>query len=196
MPSSPTANRGRRMPMLSPTTSLYAGSGFLGYSQGMNLPRPTTPTRSSSSTGLLESTLTMTPLAKRNVPATPTRSPGKRKVSRTVEEDIFGESIRPLSLMNPPKTPSRRPAEASNSCAPETPRKAVSPFGTYSPFRTPRRIVFDPSDPGTMLEEELTALASGRHQIPNDSPAGLFSRLKGFLYDSPNIPSPDKWKPW
>lgn len=178
--------------MLSPSTSLYASSGFLGYSQGLD--RLESPIRAPS--GLLDSTLTMTPLAKRNPPATPTRSSGKSKATRSLDDDVFGDDYRPASLSAVLKTPSKRTAESSIG-APETPRKVFSPFGTFSPFRTPsRRIVFDPSDPGTMLDEELTALASARQHIPNDSPAGLFSRLKGYLYDSPNIPSPDKWRPW
>ena len=137
MPSSPTMSRGRRVGMLSPSTSLYASSGFLGYSQGSNLPRPTTPTRSSG--GLLDSMLTMTPLAKRNLTITPSRTTGKSKATRSINEDVFSDNYRSISVVTVPKTPSKRPAEPSTSGALETPRKVSSPFNTFSPFRALRR---------------------------------------------------------
>ncbi|KAI5121886.1 hypothetical protein M0805_001091 [Coniferiporia weirii] len=199
MPSSPTAYRKGTQLMRSPSTSLYAGSGFLGYSResGSGSGRPSTPPNGFA--GYLESSLTMTPLARREPPATPTRNTGQRKASKSADEGSTSDDHRPNFLDAVPRTPSRRPAELSSGplTLPATPRRIFSPFGTFSPFRTPsRRGIFDPADPGTMLEEELSALASAKQRGPQDSPVGFFPRGKGFLYESPNLPSPDKWKPW
>jgi hypothetical protein len=56
-----------------------------------------------------------------------------------------------------------------------------------SPFRTPSRLVFDPHDPGALLDEELRRFGK------DGSPAGLFDRNTGLLYESPGMPSPGKY---
>ncbi|KAJ7252708.1 hypothetical protein B0H12DRAFT_608168 [Mycena haematopus] len=107
------------------------------------------------------------------------------------------------------RTPARKRNAASSSAHPITPKRLLfgidgsSPFRTpgggtlsASPFRTPGGSrgggIFDPHDPSTLLDEELSSLgAAGR-----DSPAGLYG--KGTLYDSPNPldGSPGKWARW
>lgn len=82
---------------------------------------------------------------------------------------------------------------------PITPKKFLSPYPAFSPFRTPsRRGVLDPQDPSALLDEELSALtsAAGQGRGLADSPVGFFAHGKGLLYESPNIPSPGRWRPW
>lgn len=106
------------------------------------------------------------------------------------------------------RTPSRKRNAASSSAHPMTPKRLLfsvdgsSPFRTpgggtlsASPFRTPggsRGGIFDPHDPSTLLDEELSSLGA----VGRDSPAGLYG--KGTLYDSPNPldGSPGKWARW
>lgn len=103
------------------------------------------------------------------------------------------------------RTPSRK--RASNLSAtpislfPITPKKLVFPAPTSSysqdsPFRTPgsRPSIFDPHDPGALLDEELSRL--GAQMGGQDSPAGLYEGRKGLLYESPSMPSPGKWAKW
>ncbi|KAH8116306.1 hypothetical protein DFH11DRAFT_1201077 [Phellopilus nigrolimitatus] len=199
MPLSPTTSRRGTKTTRSPRSSPFAGTGFLGYPLTSGAARPSTPPPSFS--GYLEGSLTMTPIAKRNPPTTPTRSIARFKSSRPAGEDITGGDEQPTVFDAIPRTPSRRPAEVSSGAGPsnfpETPRRIFSPFGTFSPFRTPsRRGIFDPADPGTMLDEELSALASAKQRGPPISPVGFFPHGKGLLYESPNLPSPDKWRPW
>ncbi|KAJ6493658.1 hypothetical protein C8R47DRAFT_416233 [Mycena vitilis] len=106
------------------------------------------------------------------------------------------------------RTPARKRTAASSSAHPMTPKRLLfsidgsSPYRTpgggtlsASPFRTPggsRAGIFDPHDPSTLLDEELSSLgAAGR-----ESPAGLYG--KASLYDSPNPldGSPGKWARW
>ncbi|KAJ7504481.1 hypothetical protein B0H11DRAFT_519826 [Mycena galericulata] len=128
---------------------------------------------------------------------------GSKRRSR--EEDGFEDDDGPSELM---RTPSRKRNTAASSAHPITPKRLLfqtdssSPFRTpgggplnASPFRTPlggRGGIFDPHDPSTLLDEELSSLgAAGR-----DSPAGLYG--KASLYDSPNPldGSPGKWARW
>jgi hypothetical protein len=107
------------------------------------------------------------------------------------------------------RTPRRRPSgSGTTGPAPVTPRKLVfppnqnespyrAPGGVFglSPFRTPSsRAVFDPHDPGALLDEELSRMGAAGH---GDSPGGLFGKARGsLLYDSPGLSSPDQWQKW
>lgn len=77
---------------------------------------------------------------------------------------------------------------------PVTPKKLVFPTPgstAESPFRTPGSRIFDPHDPGALLDEEFARLGARAAQ---ESPAGLYGR--GLLYESPNAPSPGKLPRW
>jgi hypothetical protein len=79
---------------------------------------------------------------------------------------------------------------------PVTPKKLVFPThsSSESPFRTPgSKSIFDPHDPGAILDEELARLGTKGMQ---ESPIGLFEGRRGLLYESPNMPSPGKWARW
>ena len=107
------------------------------------------------------------------------------------------------------RTPRRRPSGSGTTApAPVTPRKLAfpphqnespcrTPGGVFglSPFRTPSsRAVFDPHDPGALLDEELSRMGAAGH---GDSPGGLFGKARGtLLYDSPGLSSPDQWQRW
>lgn len=191
MPTSPTTSRATKQATRSPSTSLYAGKDFLGYS----VTRSSTPPNDLSV--YLRGGHMLTPLAQRHPPSTPTR---KRKVSGPADDNLLGSEERPDFLKTVFKTPSRRTDDVSSgagaSNAPVTPRRIFSPFTGFSPFRTPsRRSIFDAADPSRMLDDELEALAAAR-QRASDSPVGLFPRGKGLLYESPSLPSPGKWRPW
>jgi hypothetical protein len=58
---------------------------------------------------------------------------------------------------------------------------------------SPLRGLFDPHDPGTLLDEELARL--GAQGTPSrglhESPVGFAQR--GFLYESPSTQSPERW---
>ncbi|KAG1811530.1 uncharacterized protein BJ212DRAFT_1569917 [Suillus subaureus] len=71
---------------------------------------------------------------------------------------------------------------------PVTPKKLV--FPTHSSSADP---IFDPHDPGAILDEELARLGAKGMQ---ESPIGLFEGRRGLLYESPNMPSPGKWARW
>ncbi|KAJ7155503.1 hypothetical protein C8R43DRAFT_1126152 [Mycena crocata] len=131
----------------------------------------------------------------------------KRHSIRTQEGDEYNDDDddEPSDLM---RTPSRKRTAASSSAHPITPRRLLFPSDSSSPFRTPgggvlsaspfrtpgggRGGIFDPHDPSTLLDEELSSLGAAAR----DSPAGLFG--KGALYDSPNPleGSPGKWARW
>ncbi|KAJ7760470.1 hypothetical protein B0H16DRAFT_574000 [Mycena metata] len=120
------------------------------------------------------------------------------------EGDLNDAGEGPSDLL---RTPSRKRNAATSSAHPITPRRLLFPMDSSSPYRTPgggmlsaspfrtpggRGGIFDPHDPSTLLDEELSSLgAAGR-----DSPAGLFG--KASLYDSPNPldGSPGKWARW
>jgi hypothetical protein len=107
------------------------------------------------------------------------------------------------------RTPRKRLSDAGTTGpAPVTPKKLVfppnqneSPYRTpggvfgMSPFRTPSsRAVFDPHDPGALLDDELSRMGAAGH---GDSPGGLFGKARGsLLYDSPGLSSPDQWQRW
>ncbi|KAJ7672668.1 hypothetical protein B0H17DRAFT_1170882 [Mycena rosella] len=131
----------------------------------------------------------------------------KRVSVRTQEEEDHDEDG-PSDLM---RTPSRKRNAASSSAHPMTPKRLLFPSDSSSPFRTPgggtlsaspfrtpggqpygRGGIFDPHDPSTLLDEELSSLGA----VGRDSPAGLYG--KGALYESPNPldGSPGKWARW
>ena len=186
MPQSPTTSR-RPRSMSSPGMTTLIQNTLVALSKT----KPTTPPPND-----LSNYLSKTP--KRNAPGTPTR---KRKVSKDSNPAYGDENT---GLLDPlPQTPARRSVnrEAGPSFDPVTPRKVSSPFSNmFTPFRTPGRRslgVFDPSDPISLLNEELDALASARNREAFGSPGGgIFPRGRGILYESPNLPSPDKWRPW
>jgi len=97
------------------------------------------------------------------------------------------------------RTPSRKgPTSAGGSSffPPVTPKKLIFPGSGESPFRTPGsrpHTIYDPHDPGTLLDDELNRLGERRMQ---DSPAGLLGNAMGLLYESPNIGSPGKLTRW
>lgn len=188
MPQSPTATRRTRSANSPGTTSLFTNTLLALANTRPSTPPPKELSPSSSKT------------PKRRTPETPTR---KRKVSR---EGVSASTDENNSFLNSIlQTPYRRSTtrDAGPSFDPVTPRKtsSSSPFGSiFTPFRTPGRRnhgVFDPIDPSSMLNEELDALATAKHRDAYGSPgAGIFPRGKGILYESPNLPSPDKWRPW
>lgn len=103
------------------------------------------------------------------------------------------------------RTPSRKRSSNLNfshaSIFPVTPKKLVFPqpnagYSQDSPFRTPgsRQSIFDPHDPGALLDDELSRL--GAQMRGQDSPTGLYEGRKGLLYESPSMPSPGKWAKW
>ncbi|KAI0058984.1 hypothetical protein BV25DRAFT_1890520 [Artomyces pyxidatus] len=90
-------------------------------------------------------------------------------------------------------TPSkRRTSSHFTPFTPATPRKLTFPGAQDSPFRTPGRGIFDPHDPSALLDEELTRFGAQGSGL-QESPAGLFGRGAGMLYQSPDAPSPGRW---
>ena len=155
---------------------------------GRQTPSPSTPPRSA-----------------RELPISSVRTPLSKKepVASTTKGDVEMEEV---DINRTPRK--RRSDSGSIGPAPVTPRKLVflsnqndSPYLTpggvlgLSPFRTPSsRAVFDPHDPGTLLDEELSRMGAAGH---GDSPGGLFGKARGsLLYDSPGLSSPDQWQRW
>ncbi|KAH9479555.1 DNA ligase 4 [Psilocybe cubensis] len=203
MPSSPSLNRGKH----ASANSENAGRP----STPASLPAlPSTPPRSSILDHQISST--RTPLSHKGLHMSPSASLAHYK-SNLDPPPVYNGSI--PALDNPQadeedlmRTPRKRGTNASAPTSfgpPVTPRKLIfsanledSPFRTpsnnlnMSPFRTPgSRSIFDPHDPRTLLDEEL----SGMHYNYDSSPAsGLFGRGRGsLLYDSPGFESPAKW---
>ncbi|KAJ6621384.1 hypothetical protein B0H10DRAFT_2018305 [Mycena sp. CBHHK59/15] len=128
----------------------------------------------------------------------------KRFAIRRGEGDDYDDD----SATDPMRTPSRKRNVAGSSVPPVTPKKLLFPSDSSSPFRTPgggalgpspfrtpsgRGGIFDPHDPSTLLDEELSSLGAAGHGY---SPSGLYG--KETLYDSPNPldGSPGKWARW
>lgn len=202
MPSSPTLNRARHA---LPSSDDVGRSSTPATSSAL----PSTPPRSTQLDHQISST--RTPLSHKGLHMSPSASLAHYK-SNLDPPPLYNGSI--PALDNPQaeedlmRTPCKRGASASASASfgpPVTPRKLIfsanledSPFRTpsnnpnMSPFRTPgSRSIFDPHDPRTLLDEEL----SGMHYSYDSSPAGgLFGRGRGsLLYDSPGFESPPKW---
>ncbi len=72
----------------------------------------------------------------------------------------------------------------------------LSPATWDSPFRTPSKIpIFDPHDPGTILDDELMRLGS-QQDSPIGSGMGIFGKDRGMLYESPSLASPSWERYW
>ncbi|KAF8631912.1 hypothetical protein AX15_002169 [Amanita polypyramis BW_CC] len=171
-----------------------------------SLPLPMTPPRATS----LEISSVRTPLSHKGLHMSPSTSLAHYKSNldppppaqsylldaeesqANVEVEDANESIhtprRPTAVLAPPVTPKRLYSGATDV------RTPLGGVGT-SPFRTPSsRSVFDPHDPGALLDEELNRAAAGQ----DDSPIGLFGKGHAtLLYDSPGaLSSPGKWFKW
>ena len=89
------------------------------------------------------------------------------------------------------RTPTRRRTSSNyTSFTPATPRKLAFTLGGAS--ESPFRGIFDPHDPSALLDEELARLGAQGGSL-QESPAGLFARGRGLLYESPDGASPGKW---
>ncbi|KAG6857462.1 hypothetical protein H0H87_003529 [Tephrocybe sp. NHM501043] len=175
IPASPTLNR---------KGSSHLAKVVKPYTVGrksLDGERPTTPTPSTP------------PRSARQLPVSSVRTPLSSKginPAALYSEGDDDEDHRAMELdLN--RTPRKRVlSSGALGGAPMTPRRLVfptnqndSPFSTpvgggsvFSPFRTPgSRSVFDPHDPGTLLDEELNRMGAG------DSPAGLFGKGRGSL---------------
>lgn len=89
------------------------------------------------------------------------------------------------------RTPSRRRTSSQfTPFTPVTPRKLMFMGVTNE---SPLRGLFDPHDPGTLLDEELARL--GAQGTPSrglhESPVGFAQR--SLLYESPSTQSPERW---
>jgi hypothetical protein len=142
------------------------------------------------------------PRTARELPISSVRTPLSKKVD--VASGNKGDVE--MGEVDTNRTPRKRPSDSGTiGLAPVTPRKLVfqneSPYRTpggvfgLSPFRTPSsRAVFDPHDPGALLDDELSRMGVAGH---GDSPGGLFGKARGsLLYDSPGLSSPDQWQRW
>lgn len=202
MPSSPTLNRARHV---LPSSNDAGRPSTPDSSSAM----PSTPPRSTRQDHQISST--RTPLSHKGLHMSPSASLAHYKSNLDPPPVYTGgipilDNPQAAEEDDPMRTPRKRGASASASTSfshPVTPRKLIfsanlddSPFRTpvnnlnMSPFRTPgSRSIFDPHDPRTLLDEEL----SGMH-YNYDSPAGLFGKGRGsLLYDSPGIDGPGKW---
>ncbi|KAI0251430.1 hypothetical protein BJV78DRAFT_1211514 [Lactifluus subvellereus] len=93
---------------------------------------------------------------------------------------------------NPPKDDGHPTEDSENLLRTPSRRRASSQF-TRSRPESPLRGLFDPHDPGMLLDEELARLGAqgtpGRG--PHESPVGFAQRA--LLYESPNTQSPERW---
>jgi hypothetical protein len=158
----------------------------LGLTNDVEYNRPKTPPR--------KTTVLMSAVSLMKTPTSSKAAPSSGYVRFDVSEgndddrSLWGDVL--------PRTPAR--GKGSSSANPVTPKRNFSPYHGFSPYRTPsRRFLLDPSDPSVLLDEELSALASAsQRQAMQDSPVGFFGHGRGLLYESPNIPSPSRWRPW
>jgi hypothetical protein len=153
-------------------------------------PRPFTPPRTRMSSALHVSA-TFTPLSYKGLNMSP--SPSLAHYKTHLDPPPFATYIHnhDPGLV---RTPSRKSGISQHQPnLPVTPRKLAFQFSGDSPFATPSRAIFDPYDPGALLDEELKRFGD---EDKFSSPAGLFERNKGLLYESPGIPSPGKWSHW
>ncbi|KAH7885848.1 hypothetical protein F5I97DRAFT_1162369 [Phlebopus sp. FC_14] len=169
-------------------------------------PRPSTPPRNRGASNTVQLSPIRTPLSHKGFHMSPSASLAHYKCNldppppSTFHPD---DGINPAVFDNENiRTPSRKRGhpnhrDTSTLFPPMTPKKLVFPApspSTESPFRTPgTRSIFDPHDPGALLDEEFARLGAKGAQ---DSPAGLFESRRGLLYESPNIPSPGKLPRW
>ncbi|KAJ7066715.1 hypothetical protein C8F01DRAFT_714340 [Mycena amicta] len=168
IPSTPPRNKSQRKVYVSPTPLYRKG-----------------PTSPSTGFSFISGSPARISAARDDVddePPDPMRTPSRKGKSTAVPSSLF------------PVTPQRRLLFPSDSSSPF--RTPGGNMLSASPFRTPgsgRGGIFDPHDPSTLLDEELSSFgaAAGR-----ESPAGLYA--KGDLYSSPNPVdgSPGKWARW
>ncbi|KAG2121860.1 hypothetical protein DEU56DRAFT_833390 [Suillus clintonianus] len=172
-------------------------------------PRPSTPPRRGGSSTVQLSPI-RTPLSHKGLHMSPSASLAHYKFNLDPPPSA---TFRPDDGINPAvfdteniRTPSRKRGthahghhhkDTSILFPPVTPKKLVFPThssSAESPFRTPgSKSIFDPHDPGAILDEELARLGAKGMQ---ESPIGLFEGRRGLLYESPNMPSPGKWARW
>ncbi|KAF9462868.1 hypothetical protein BDZ94DRAFT_1298182 [Collybia nuda] len=189
IPTSPTFDRRAA----SKATKVLRGSTNLESPDLRSTPPPSTPPRN---TRQLPTSSLRTPLAEKDLSINPAA------LNADTDNDYdYVES-------DAHRTPRKRLSDSGLAGAPVTPRRLIFPanqndspyrtpgyvYGT-SPFRTPgSRTVFDPHDPATLLDEELSRMGASGH---GDSPAGLFGKARGsLLYDSPGLHSPSQWQKW
>lgn len=174
-------------------------------------PRPTTPPRNRGATSAVQLSPIRTPLSHKGLHMTPNASLAHFK---THLDPPPNTTFNPDDGINPAvfdtenvRTPSRKRSYHRDKdkdkdgtashvhFPPITPKKLVFPTPgstAESPFRTPGARIFDPHDPGALLEEEFARLGA---RAALESPAGLYDRRR-LLYESPNAPSPGKLPRW
>jgi hypothetical protein len=104
----------------------------------------------------------------------------RRSTSGSKDPASAGPSSSAIPMLGPPVTPKRGLFDSPF-------RSGLSGGLGMSPFRTPRsRDIYDPHDPRTLLDEELSRPMLG----VGDSPMGIFGKRSALLYDSPG---PDPW---
>lgn len=166
--------------------------------------RPSTPIRNRSASDTAHLSPKRTPLSHKGLHMTPNASLAHYK---THLDPPPHTAFNPDEGINPAvfdtenvRTPSRKRFHHRDKdrdalpthFPPVTPKKLVFPTPgstVESPFRTPGSRIFDPHDPGALLEEEFARLGARATQ---ESPAGLYDRRR-LLYESPNVSSPGKW---
>ncbi|KAA1468866.1 hypothetical protein DENSPDRAFT_878470 [Dentipellis sp. KUC8613] len=161
--------------------------------------RPSTPPRRSSAGHQLSAT--RTPLSHCGIHMSPSPSlayykshlnpPPLPAAAPPTYTDGFGTASRPAEDAENLRTPTRRRSSTHITPFnnPVTPRKLAFTSMPESPYG---RSIFDPHDPSALLDEELARLGAQGSGL-QESPAGLFARGRGLLYESPDASSPGKW---
>ncbi|KAF8556415.1 hypothetical protein OG21DRAFT_1483046 [Imleria badia] len=220
MPMSPTLDRRARpkkkptgnqlprpLPALVPEPTSTAAT-TMTHPRPMTPPaRPITPPRNRGATSTVQLSPIRTPLSHKGLHMTPNASLAHFK---THLDPPPHTSFNPDDGINPAvfdnenvRTPSRKRSYHRDKdkdallpyFPPITPKKLLFPTPgstAESPYRTPVARIFDPHDPGALLEEEFAQLGARAAQ---ESPAGLYDRRR-LLYDSPNMSSPGKLPRW
>lgn len=209
MPVSPSLNRRNKL-----KSATKPGPGESRTTFPSPPLRPCTPPRNTSS--YLQLSPKRTPLSHRGLHMSPSASLAhyKSHLDPPLPSSSFANSGLDTNVdVNTDilRTPSRRRTiSSSNDRAPLFPSFPVTPKKLFSaslphsghsqdsPFRTPvagsrHASIYDPHDPGALLDEELSRLGAVGTQ---DSPEGLYEGRKGLLYESPSMPSPGKWAKW
>ncbi|KZP16599.1 hypothetical protein FIBSPDRAFT_1047397 [Athelia psychrophila] len=180
--------------------------------------RPSTPPRNASSS-YLQLSPQRTPLSHRGVHMSPSASLAHYKSHLDPPPPSTSLSLSTSSLdadrdstdilRTPSRSSHKRPITSAERTQmfpsfPVTPKRLFSASlpqsgSQDSPFRTPlagtarHGHIFDPHDPGALLDDELSRLGALGAQ---DSPLGLYEGRKGLLYESPGMPSPGKFAKW
>ncbi|KAG6866566.1 hypothetical protein C0991_002051 [Blastosporella zonata] len=188
IPTSPTLNR-KSASHLSKVSKPHSGR------KSLDAERPTTPTPSTP------------PRSARQLPVssirTPLSSKGINPAALYSEGDDDDVHTGELDLNRTPRK--RIVSSGASGAGPVTPRRLVfptnqndSPFSTpvgsggiFSPFRTPgSRSVFDPHDPGALLDEELNRMGAGDSPADYDQP-----RLTQGTNNNTQTPPPSTFAP-